>query len=78
MTVERIVDQLTPRAGGIMLPEWVIDAVARRRAARTRHTASGSRERDNEFYKFWDGISRDREAFVAWMHEHVLAEVAHR
>ena len=29
--------------------------------------------RDNDFYRAWDGISRDRDAFAAWMDEHVLA-----
>ena len=29
-------------------------------------------ERDNDFYRFWDEISRDREQFTAWMDEHVL------
>ena len=29
-------------------------------------------ERDNDFYRVWDEISRDRERFTAWMDEHVL------
>src|SRR5947209_5202751 len=28
ITAERIVDQLSPRAGGVVIPSWVIDAVA--------------------------------------------------
>jgi glutaconate CoA-transferase, subunit A len=32
--------------------------------------------RDNDFYRFWDKLSRDREEFEAWMHEHVLNEVS--
>jgi len=38
----------------------------------------GITERDNEFYRFWDEVSRDRQAFTAWMQEHVLGEVAAR
>ncbi len=29
-------------------------------------------ERDNDFYREWDRISRDRELFTTWMDEHVL------
>jgi glutaconate CoA-transferase subunit A len=28
--------------------------------------------RDNVFYEAWDGISRDRDAFVEWMKRNVL------
>ena len=27
---------------------------------------------NNAFYKKWDDISKDREAFVAWMKKHIL------
>jgi len=30
-------------------------------------------ERDNDFYRRWDEISRDRDTFLRWMEEHVLA-----
>jgi glutaconate CoA-transferase subunit A len=29
-------------------------------------------ERDNDFYRFWDKLSRDREAFTEWMEANVL------
>jgi glutaconate CoA-transferase, subunit A len=32
----------------------------------------GYYERDNGFYRRWDAISRDRDAFADWMREHVL------
>ena len=35
--------------------------------------AHGYSVRDNAFYQAWDGISRDRETFLAWMEQHVLA-----
>jgi glutaconate CoA-transferase subunit A len=36
----------------------------------------GITERDNDFYKFWDKVSRDRETFTQWMQENVLATQA--
>ena len=35
--------------------------------------AHGYTERDNDFYVAWDAISRDRDAFLSWMEDHVLA-----
>jgi len=78
VTVERIVDELEPRPGGVVLPSWVIDVVARAPGGSRPSYSLGVTDRDNDFYKFWDGMSRDRDAFLAWMTEHVLAEVAHR
>jgi len=76
VTVEEIVDELTPVPGAIVLPSWVVDAVCV--APRGAHPsyAHGYYERDNDFYVAWDAISRDRDAFRAWMDEHVLATVA--
>ena len=34
--------------------------------------AQGYYDRDNDYYRAWDAISRDREAFTAWLDEHVL------
>ncbi len=72
VTVERVVDELEPRAGGIVIPGWVIDAIAV--APRGAHPsyAHDLTERDNDFYKEWDRLSRDREEFQAWMREHVV------
>ena len=35
--------------------------------------AHGYYSRDNAFYIAWDEIARDRETFLAWMRENVLA-----
>jgi glutaconate CoA-transferase subunit A len=75
VTVERIVDELTPRPGGVFIPGWVIDAVAEAPGGSRPSYAHGITERDNDFYREWDAISRDRDRFRAWMDEHVLAEV---
>jgi glutaconate CoA-transferase subunit A len=76
VTVERIVEELEPRPGGIVIPGWVIDAVALAPRGAFPSYAHDLTERDNDFYKAWDTISRDREDFRAWMDEHVLGEVA--
>ncbi len=73
VTVERIVDELEPRPGGIVLPGWVIDAVAEAPKGSAPSYSLGITERDNDFYRFWDGVSRDRDEFTAWMEENVLS-----
>ena len=72
VTVERIVDVLEPRPGGIVIPGWVIDFVAEAPGGSWPSYSLGVTERDNDFYRFWDGLSRDRDAFTAWMQENVL------
>jgi len=76
VTVEEIVDKLEPRPGGVVLPSWVIDAVAEVPDGARPSYAHGYYERDNDFYAAWDPISRDRDTFAAWMQEHVLGAVA--
>ncbi len=78
VTVERIVEQLEPRPGAIVLPGWVIDAVAQAPGGSRPSYSLGITKRDNDFYRFWDELSRDRDAFVAWMDDHVLVEPGHR
>jgi glutaconate CoA-transferase, subunit A len=78
VTVERVVEQLEPRPGAIVLPGWAIDAVAQAPGGSQPSYSLGITERDNDFYRFWDEVSRDRDAFVAWINEHVLSETAHR
>jgi glutaconate CoA-transferase subunit A len=74
VTVERIVDALELRPGGIVIPEWVITAVVEAPGGSRPSYSLGITDRDNDFYKFWDKMSRDREQFTAWMNEHVLGE----
>jgi glutaconate CoA-transferase, subunit A len=71
VTVEEIVDELEPKPGAVVLPSWTIDAVAL--APRGAHPsyAHGYYDRDNEFYVRWADISRDRDAFSAWIDRHV-------
>lgn len=72
VTVERIVERLQPRPGGVVIPGWVIDFVAPAPGGSQPSYALGVTERDNDFYRGWDVISRDRDQFLAWMDEHVL------
>jgi len=75
VTVERIVDRLQPRPGGVVIPGWVIDAVAEAPGGSLPSYSLGITTRDNDFYRFWDKLSRDRDAFIEWMREHVLEAV---
>jgi glutaconate CoA-transferase subunit A len=72
VTVEEIVDELDQRHGAIVLPSWVVDAVAVAPGGAHPSYAHGYYDRDNEFYVAWDAISRERDAFRDWMHRHVL------
>jgi glutaconate CoA-transferase, subunit A len=72
VTVERIVDELQLRPGGMVIPGWVITAVAEAPRGSQPSYSLGITQRDNDFYRFWDGLARDREQFDQWMKEHVL------
>jgi glutaconate CoA-transferase subunit A len=72
VTVERIVDQLQPRPGGIIIPGWTIDYVALAPAGSQPSYSLGITVRDNDFYREWDAISRDRERFLDWMEANIL------
>jgi glutaconate CoA-transferase subunit A len=71
-TVEEIVPELEPRPHAVVLPSWVISAVAVVPRGSWPSYAAGYSVRDNDFYEAWDEISRDRDRFRAWMQEHVL------
>jgi glutaconate CoA-transferase subunit A len=75
VTVERIVERLQPRPGAVVIPGWAIDIVAAAPGGSQPSYSQGVTERDNDFYRRWDEISRDRDAFTAWMEEHVLSGV---
>ncbi|WP_214411297.1 CoA transferase subunit A [Sphaerisporangium fuscum] len=72
VTVEEIVDELEPRPGGVVLPGWVITAVAHVPGGAHPSYAAGYSVRDNDFYQAWDPISRDREKFTAWIQDNIL------
>ena len=74
VTVEEIVDDLALGSpNSVVLPGWTVSAVVA--APRGAHPsyAHGYYPRDNAYYKGWEAVSRDRNTFLAWMKEHVLA-----
>jgi glutaconate CoA-transferase subunit A len=72
VTVEELVDELDPRPGALVLPSWVVTAIARVPGGAHPSYASDYTTRDNAFYSEWDAISRDRDRFTKWMEQHVL------
>jgi glutaconate CoA-transferase subunit A len=78
VTVERIVDELQLRPGGIVIPGWVIDAVALAPGGSRPSYSLDITERDNDFYKYWDQVSRGRDDFTQWMNSNVFSEVAYQ
>jgi glutaconate CoA-transferase subunit A len=67
VTVEEVVDELTPVPGAVVLPGWAVDVVAEAPGGAHPSYAQGYSERDNDEYRRWDAISRDRAAFTAWL-----------
>jgi glutaconate CoA-transferase subunit A len=72
VTVEEVVDELTPVPGATVLPSWVLGAVCLAPGGAHPSYAHGYYDRDNDFYVRWDAISRDRDAFREWIERHVL------
>ena len=72
VTVEEVVDELDSRPGALVLPGWVVTAVAHVPGGAHPSYAAGYTTRDNAFYSKWDAISRDRDTFTKWMEQHVL------
>jgi glutaconate CoA-transferase subunit A len=72
VTVERIVERLEPRPGGVVIPGWALDIVASAPGGSQPSYSQGITARDNDFYRSWDEISRDRDRFSAWMDAHVF------
>ena len=73
ITVEEIVDDfgdISPNA--VMLPNWAVTAIVEVPGGAHPSYAQGYYKRDNAFYKAWDPIARDREAFQAWLGEPVI------
>jgi glutaconate CoA-transferase, subunit A len=78
VTVEEIVEELDEKPGSTQLPAWTVTAVCECPGGAHPSYSHGYYDRDNAFYVSWDGISRDRDRFLAWMQSHVLdtADVA--
>jgi len=73
VTVEEIVNDLQAPLNACVLPTWVVSCVCEVPGGAHPSYAHGYYRRDNAFCKAWDGISRERETFLAWMQRHVLS-----
>jgi len=73
VTVEEIVDSLDAPVNACVLPAWVVSCVCHVPGGAHPSYAHGYYKRDNAFCKAWDGISRERDTFLAWMNRHVLS-----
>lgn len=74
VTVEEVVDDLTVTGPNhVVLPSWTIDAIAHVPRGSHPSYSMGYTTRDNVFYTGWDDISRDRDAFTAWMDRFVMS-----
>ena len=78
VTVEEIVDALPPAMNGVVLPHWLVSAVALCPGGAYPSYAHGYYARDNAFYQRWDDIARDRDAFLAWIERHVMGTARSR
>jgi glutaconate CoA-transferase subunit A len=67
VTVEEVVDTLDPVPGAVVLPRFVVTAVAEVPGGAAPSYAHGYYARDNGAYLDWEKTSRDREAFTAWL-----------
>lgn len=72
VTVEEVVDDLGASVNACVIPGWAITAIAVAEKGAAPSYALGYYERDNAFYKEWDAIARDREAFQAWLKDNVF------
>lgn len=74
ITVEEVVEELAPPSpNSVVLPSWTIAAIAVVPRGAYPSYAHGYYARDNEFYKSWDLIARDRATFRQWIEVNVLA-----
>jgi glutaconate CoA-transferase subunit A len=73
VTVEEQVEHLDADMNAIVLPGFLVTAVAVVPGGAFPSYAQGYYSRDNSFYMAWDDIARDRQQFRDWMEKHVLA-----
>ncbi len=78
VTVEEIVERLDAPMNSVVLPAWVVSAVACVPGGAWPSYARGYYARDNAFCIAWDEISRDRERFAAWIERYVYGTRNHR
>jgi glutaconate CoA-transferase subunit A len=73
VTVEEIVEDLAaPGLNAVILPAWTVSAIVVVPGGAYPSYAQGYYRRANDFYRSWEGISRTREGFMAWIETNVL------
>jgi glutaconate CoA-transferase subunit A len=75
VTVEERVESFDGvHSNACILPHWTVGAITVVPGGAHPSYAQGYYVRDNAYYLAWDAISREREGFLAWMKENVLAK----
>jgi len=77
VTVEEVVEDLEAAPNAVILPHWVVTAIAQVPWGAYPSYAQGCYERDNAFYLAWDEIARERGTFTAWLDRHVRGTQDH-
>jgi glutaconate CoA-transferase subunit A len=77
ITVEEVVDDLEAPMNAIVLPTWVVTAIACVPGGAYPSYAQGYYSRDNAFYLAWDEIARERVRFAEWIDQHVRGTADH-
>lgn len=77
VTVEEVVDQFDDHKNDVIIPHWLISGIALAPGGSAPSYAMGYYQRDNEFYKAWDEISRDRDRFQKWIDENVIGSAGY-
>ena len=73
VTVEEVVEDFGPHSpNAVILPSWVVTAIAVVPGGARPSYAHGYYSRDNSFYVAWERIAKDRGNFQAWINEHIL------
>jgi len=72
VTVEELCEQIEPVTNGMVIPSWVIHAIVQLSGGARPSYVDGYYGRNDESYREWDTVARDREQFLQWMEENVL------
>ena len=77
VTVEEVVERLDAAMNAVVLPGWLVKAVACVPNGASPSYAQGYYSRDNAFYLAWDGIARERVSFTEWIDRHIRGTPDH-
>jgi len=71
VTVEQVCEKLKPGPNSVVLPSWVVTAIAHVPNGARPSYAQGFYLRDDVFYREWDEVSKDRQKFLGWISQYV-------